>query len=100
MRTCSLAPQMALQNVIHQALQNGAVAAHRPEREGFHPPLDTLLRMFAAVEPDLKRPAFLPEPVLARRRNHGNSFVAQCGIEIDAPCPFQKLLLKKPLLDP
>ena len=58
-------------------------------------------RVFSVrVEPHLKRPACVPEPMNAWRRNKRDAFRSQSRVQIHTPNSFQKVLIEKPLLDP
>src|SRR5579884_4150677 len=79
-RVHSLTLEMALHDIIHKALQTGAVPADRPKGKSFKTPARSFTRVLRAGKPNLKRPATKPEPVLSRRRQHGNPLVAERGI--------------------
>src|SRR5271169_939053 len=91
---------MATHNIIDKAFQKSLPPPHRSEGQRFEASRGALPRVLAARKPNLKRPPSIPEPVKAWRGNERNPFRAQRCIQIDAPHSLEKLLIKKPFLDP
>ena len=91
---------MRRNHIVNESLQQSALASERAERQGFYAPGNTLMRVFRARKPNFERPASLPEPVLAGRRDHGYALIAYGRVQVEIPDSREKLLLQKPFLDP
>src|SRR5204863_1052746 len=81
-RLHALSSDMAFHNIINEMLQDSSFPPERPEGERFDPPPIQLASVLDTREPDLKRPAGVPEPVISWRRNHSDALIAQRCIQI------------------
>src|SRR5204863_273668 len=91
---------VTLQDVIHERLEKGTLSSEGTESERFDTFCNPLLRVLGTSEPNLKRPAAVPEPMQAWCRNHGDALSAHGCVQIHAANALEKLLLKKPFLYP
>jgi hypothetical protein len=91
---------VAPDQVVDKMLQEGPLSSHGPESQRFHPPACPLPCILRAVEVHEERPAAIPEPVTAGRRDQRNPLIAHRRVQIHSPNPLEKTLFEEPLLHP
>src|SRR5262249_13748126 len=78
-RLHTLSLKVAIPNIPDEAFHESSIPSERSEHQRFHAPASSFVCILSAREPHFKRPAAVPEPMSARRRNHSYALVAHRG---------------------